>query len=227
MGIREEIAEQQNKLKTMTAKERRNYIWYYYRYHIIIGVLSVALIIYLAVDLVLALRPYAVYAVATNTSVPYMNSDFEDGYAEYAGIDTDTYQIGFDYSNDFIQDGLDYPSTSIIMQIKTMATDGQLDILICSESDLVYFANDGILSEDVTSLLPEDILNAVEDNLFYYKFDDGVVACLGFYIDDAPGFQKIGLYANDTEQRHVLTVLPNAPQPENAAQFIRYIYEEP
>ena len=100
MAMRDEVREQQNKLKGKTFKEKLNYFWDYYKVHTIALVFAIIVISVFVKDIVTN-KDNAFSAVILNSYAHDTQEGFQADFAAYAGIDTDTYSCLIDTSATF------------------------------------------------------------------------------------------------------------------------------
>ena len=93
-GVIDEIREQQLKTKDMSAKGKLAYFWDYYKVHTIVILLVLIFGGALIHDIVSA-KDYCFSSIMMNASL-LSGESMESAFAEYADLDTETYQCFID-----------------------------------------------------------------------------------------------------------------------------------
>ena len=86
-SVSEEIRAQRQKLKGQGFKAHWDYFWEYYKIHTIIAVIVVIFLVTFIRDIANK-KPYALYSLMINAVGLETQDIIQDGFAEYAGIDT-------------------------------------------------------------------------------------------------------------------------------------------
>ena len=86
------LKEQQKKLKGQGFKAHWDYFWEYYKIHTIV---AIVVLIFIAVTIrdISNNKPYAMYAMFINNRGMETQNILQDGFTEYAHIDTDNYAV--------------------------------------------------------------------------------------------------------------------------------------
>ena len=98
MAMHDEIREQQKKLKGKTFREKLGYFWDYYKVHTLVAIAVLVIGGGLIHDIVTA-KEEAFSATLLNAYGGNMQHEFQDAFAEYAGIDTEIYDCYIDTSS--------------------------------------------------------------------------------------------------------------------------------
>lgn len=169
MAMHDEIREQQKKLKERTFKEKLGYFWDYYRVHTLVILLVIVLGGALIRDIVTS-KEEAFSAMLLNAYGGQWQSGFQADFAEYAGIDTETYSCYIDTTST-----LDYRMTSevdlaVFQRTVAMAQSGGLDVVAGDLMPFTHIAGTGMF------LNLEDVLTEEEYARYepYFYYIDGV-----------------------------------------------------
>ncbi|MDE6687802.1 MAG: hypothetical protein K2K17_10860 [Lachnospiraceae bacterium] len=224
MAMRDEIRQQNRKWKTMTPEEKKKYFLTYYKWHVIIFCVILIIVGTLIRDIIRGSREQLLYVMTINNSEQYMYYGLMDEYAQYAGIDTDEYQLHWDTDNILIENDTDYTSIATIQKFASYSEDGMLDALILPEEDVAYFEKEEYFIVDLKEFLDDELYAAVEDRLYMYHcttLDEDI--CIGFYLDQEDRFYEIGLYGKG--ESVVLIPLSNSSRLEYLYLFLKYMGE--
>lgn len=168
MAVMDEFKQERQSLKGQPLKKKLSYFWYYYKWYVIGGAAALIIISTLISD-VLNNKDYAMYGIAVNAYAMEQDvSPFLDGYIEYAGIDTEEYNVLLDASFRMGQ-AMDENaiSTSQMIMVYTAARD--LDILAMDTANFnKYSYNSTFL--DLREVLTPDQLEKYRDYLFYIDY---------------------------------------------------------
>ena len=150
MAVMDEFKEEREALKNGTPKQKLAYFWYYYKWHVIIALVVIIMIVSFVKQLTDRKDP-AFYAVMLNASlldqITSEQPDFVTDFAEKEGIDLNTSDITFDTSIRIVEDSMD--ETSITSSQKPIFTGYYLQDR--KDEDLVYmFAYVNGFLEDTT-----------------------------------------------------------------------------
>lgn len=166
MPVMDEFREERQAMKHGTLKQKLMYFWDYYKWHLIIGLLAVAIVVSV-VHQALTRRDIALYALLLNGS-PYDfladDSTYTAPFAEYAGIDESKYQIMYDAT---VQIGTgagdDYTSAQKLM---VYIAAGELDVMVSDPDSLLQYAYQGDF-QDLRDFLTQEQLEKYADAFYY------------------------------------------------------------
>lgn len=165
MPVMDEFKEERAAMKNGTLKQKLTYFFDYYKWHVICGLIAVIFVGVLVRQLVTQ-KDTAFYAVLLNgaSRIYPAESGHRDAFAEYAGIDTDEFDVVYDTS---IQIGTgtgdDYQSAQTLM-IHITAAD--LDVMVSDLNSLRHYAYLGDF-RDLRDILTQDQLNRYESSFYY------------------------------------------------------------
>ena len=165
MAMRDEVREQQNKLKGKTFKEKLNYFWDYYKVHTIALVFAIIVISVFVKDIVTN-KDNAFSAVILNSYAHDTQEGFQADFAAYAGIDTDTYSCLIDTSATFSVGSMSQYDIAFAQRIAAQAQTGELDAFVADTQAFGHYA-DGYLFQDLREILNEDEYQKFEPYFYY------------------------------------------------------------
>ena len=165
MAVRDEIREQRAKLKGQGFKAHWDYFWEYYKIPTIAGIAVLIFICILAKD-ILNKKPYAIYAMLLNCGGTQTQTTLQDGFTEYAGIDTSKEDCVMDTMNSFDVANMDSGTVATGEKIVAFMAGSDLDAVVADVSSFYHYSGQGIFM-DLRDILTDEELKAVEDDLFY------------------------------------------------------------
>lgn len=165
-SIHEEIREQQQKMRDMSAKGKLSYFWYYYKVHTLVAIVVAVFAIVLIHDIVTN-KDYAFYASIINADYSLLqdqnwNAEFE----EYAEIDTEHYQAYLDTSMVFSEDDSSEYALSNMNKFIAMLQSGTIDVIIADTENFEGYAQFEYLM-NLEEALPNEILEKYQDYFYY------------------------------------------------------------
>ncbi len=213
------------KLKEMTFGEKMEYIWEYYKVHIIITValvffiVSMIKIVYNNIKYEEVFHCAIVNSLLSGTEENYL----KEGFGEYLEIDEEHDTLTFDSSYMFFWDDISYNTsdTTYSSRMKVAATlaSQTLDIFVADKTYIESGAPE-LQFYDLSEVLPEDLYALVEDRLFYAKDESGVerpfaIDITGTHLDEEVFYQE----------PPYLAIVSNTLRLDYAIEFVKYAFE--
>lgn len=174
MAVMDEFKEERAALKNGTPKEKISYFVYYYKWHVIITIAVIAMIVSFIVQIVNR-KDNALYVCMLNTvekgiDGPAYDStaskDYADKFAEYAGIDTDEYDVYFDTSMRLNYNSMDEETVNSSQKYMTYLAAAEMDVIVTDEASLELYAYQEDFYDLREILTPEQIEKY--EPYFYY-----------------------------------------------------------
>lgn len=133
MAVMDEFKEEREALKNGTPKQKFSYFWYYYKWHVIISVIIIGMLVSFIYQYVN--RKDTVFnAVLLNASlldqISSEQPDFIADFAEKEGIDLNTGDITFDTSIRIVEDSMDETSVTSTQKLMVYVAANELDSMI-------------------------------------------------------------------------------------------------
>lgn len=177
MAVMDEFKEEREALKNGTPKEKISYFWYYYKWHVIISIIVIAMVgsfIYQFVNR----KEDVLTAVMLNASALDQTADLPDFAADFAqaeGIDLNTESMTFDTSIRILDDTtMDEVSVTSNQKLMVYVAANELDCMITDLDSIQKYANSSIFY-DLRDILTEEQCKALEP-YFYYVDKEVVLA---------------------------------------------------
>ena len=184
MAVMDEFKEEREALKNGTPKQKIAYFWYYYKWHVIISVIVIAMaasFIYQYANR----KETAFYTVLLNASLlDQMSSDqpeFITDFAKKEGINLNTSDITFDTSIRIVEDSMDETSVTSSQKLMVYVAANELDSMITDFSSFQKYANSSMFS-DLRDILTKEQAQALEP--YFYYVDREVVLAIEAANDD-------------------------------------------
>lgn len=165
MSVNEEIREQQKKLKDMSFTEKMAYFWEYYKIHTIIAV-AVIIVVAVIIKDITNNKPNALYAMCINVEGTDAQFELQDGFAEYAGIDTGKESVLVDTNANFLSSTSDSSAVATSEKVMAVLSTKTLDVMLADENSFGHFAGQETFMP-LTEYFSEDELKGLSDHIYY------------------------------------------------------------
>lgn len=223
-NLRDEIKEQHKKLNDMTFSEKKEYIWEYYKIHILV----VFFVITTAIVLIISFAKNNYQTVFTTVVADGNMTGFSDHtdlltteFSKYIGIDGKHKRVIFNNNFTLTQRQGDEDSYYSTQKIVTMATAHSIDGFLCEYNYVNFYSSgDDLLLTDLTELLTSDELHRLSDYLIYYTTPDGTRIPVAVDLTTT----KVKTETDLTMERPCYGVVSTSDHRDTAAQFIRYAF---
>ncbi len=222
-SIHDEIREQNAKLKDAPLKEKLSYFKEYYL-KTTLAVIAIAIFVgSLAYTMITAPDDTAFAAYFFNDTGDSSSTVLIDEFIAYTGIDTKEHEAYIDASMNYSADSGNYTDYTGIEKTMAVIATNELDIIIGDQEAFDYFTRSECF-HDVTTILPENLLEKFQDKIYYYTFEEtGETVPVGIYVTDSPKLNENYYYV---DKEPILGFLINSDSIENALTFLEFIYME-
>ena len=184
MAVMDEFKEEREALKNGTPKQKFSYFWYYYKWHVIISVIIIGMLVSFIYQYVNR-KDTAFNAVLLNASLlDQMSSeqpDFITDFAEKEGINLNTSDITFDTSIRIVEDSMDETSVTSTQKLMVYVAANELDSMITDFDSFQKYANSSLFY-DLRDILTEEQIQTLEP--YFYYVDREVVLAIEAANDD-------------------------------------------
>lgn len=242
MALQDEINKETKKLKDMPPKKKAEYIWEYYKFHILGTIAAIILICVFIRDWRENRKPVYLDMIVINSDIAYNDENFiSDDFIKYAGIDTSVYNLSIDTGFVISETGMDQMSLANTEKLMALFAAGTIDLLLGPDSLInEYGAMNAYL--DIEEILTPELRKQLEDKGFelyyttvYEEDENGKLLPTetypaGIYLDGSKYLEKvggIGAYGTlkGTGKRPVIAFAHSVKHTENALKMIRMLTE--
>ena len=197
------------------AKRSLAYFWDYYKWYVIIPVVSIAIIISLIVTFVEENKKKYLSVAMVNVT-----KECDDLFKEYENSIGESITLVYDYRHLKNSDDLYSYNDDInasVQKLQANITSGRVDV-ICTNSRAIeeYSVNSCFI--DLRTILDQEYLNQYEDLIYYYN--DIPVG-----IDVSESEIMMSAYS-DSDENHYIVVSAFSKNIDNALDFIVYLYPQ-
>lgn len=222
-SLHDEIREQNAKLKNAPFREKLAYFREYYLKMTIAAIVVAVFAISILHTILSAPEDTAFAAFFFNNIGDYSNTELIDGFVEYTGIDTKKHDAYIDASLSYSADEANFEAYIGIEKAMAVISVNELDVIVGDSEVIDYFFKSECL-HDITTVLPEDLLETFQDKLYYAQADESKEKIpVGIYVTDSP---KLNKYYHYADKEPILSFIINSDSMDNAIAFLRYIYME-
>lgn len=254
MPVMDEFKEEREALKHGTPKQKLQYFWDYYRWHVI----ATIIVVVCAGSLIYHFATYkedAFLAAILNSTELEPAEDYASKFMDYAGLDPAGCKVSFDPS---ISITFDVSSPTALAEVyynsreklNMLMTAGELDVIVSNDELFEHFANAGTFC-DLRTYLSQEQLAAYAPYLYYV--DKPLMEQISMAernLDDTfhpeipdpakPELMEepipVGIHVEDNEELTqsfyirgegpvVLGIISNAPHPDVTVKYIEYLMQ--
>jgi len=248
MPVMDEFREEREALKHGTFKEKMQYFWDYYKWHVIVTVAVIAFGASLIYQIVTR-KDTALYAAVINGIELDANGEYAQGFAEYAGIDQENYEVILDASMRIDLDALDQTTIASSQKLVAYIAGKDIDIFITDSQIMEQYANSDTF-HDLREFLSEEQYAEYEPCFYYIdqavvdekdaaqqNLDSSYVAVypdprnpdamqdpipVGIYLDQSCPLREHYYFADDDI---IIGVVGNTERAEAASGFLDYLLQ--
>ena len=166
-GVNDEIREQQRKTKDMSWKGKLQYFWDYYRYQTLAAIFISFMAFSLIRNIVMA-KDYIFNAIMLN-AYNLSSQAISDTFAEYAGLDTATYECFIDTTTSMSLDNHSEYEMANGQRIVAMVQTQDLDAVVF-DSEMFNNYSYNQMFFDLREIFTEEELSAYEGKLYYIEY---------------------------------------------------------
>jgi hypothetical protein len=139
------------------------------------------------------------------------------------GINTKKSDCYIDATVYYTPDDISYEAYIYIEKVMAVIASNELDVIVGDADTIDYYSKLECFS-DVTTILPEDLMEEFKDKLYYAKVGESEeLIPVGIYITDAPKINENYYYVG---MEPIMGFIVNSNSIDNAIEFLRYIYME-
>ncbi len=200
------------KIRSFGWKDGITYVWDYYKWYFIVIVVIVLTV--LAVNSGRDLRELVLHCSFTAEAY-WDDPTYLDDFPSWAGLDEDKYYTYFDPVTRY--------GTYAQFQISNWINTEQLDVIIC-DGDMNGRVMRLACFYDLTKILPEDLVEALDGKFYYYE--DEALGVRGYYSVDLAeyfGYGEDSSYANGL----YFMIPENTKNRDVCISFLRFLVECP
>lgn len=248
MAVRDEIKEQQQKLKGKNFREKLEYFWDYYKIHTIVILFAVFTIGIFIRD-TMAGKDDAFSALILNSYGYERQEEFQEDFAAYADIDTEAYNCQIDTSSTLSFDSMTQLDLVFSQRLAGMVQTNALDVFVSDAETFGHYADemmfldlrDELTAEEykkyepyfyyIDAALIEENAQAEElypDSAPETAADPAVPSAMkdpvpvGIYLEDSARLAQWNCYS-DTGETPVFGFVFNGKHQDPAHSFLAYL----
>lgn len=226
-----EIKSKKEIFKTLTFKQKLKYFKDYYLKITIILIIAVLCFSKLLFDMLSPKSDSVFHGIIINDSI---DTDAKENLITSFG---ESIKINLDKEDITLEDGMVYGlddnnanadvTFSTQQKITTYCYANQLDIIIADQKVFEHLAKTGCFA-NLNDKLPSDLFKELSDYLLMYSNEEDTKDMpYGISLEHSNLYNSLSFnHQNEKNETMVIGIIANAPNEENAATFIRYLFEE-
>lgn len=224
--VQEELIFQKEKprsFKDLTFKEKRTYIWDYYKLWIISGFLFIIIAANAIPAIIENHKDVALYAVFINTQIKDQESThIMDDYIKAQNIDMDNKRIVLDTSLIINRNRADNFSMQSNQKLLALYSADEPDVVVMDDENFQFYASNNCF-KSLKDVLPEDL---------FEKYRPYMLKC-DSVTNEQPVYYGISVRTSKVladEKAYIVdpifTISASVNEPENAVKFLEYLMDE-
>ena len=222
---RDEIREENKKMKHMTFSQKIEHIWEYYKKQII----APFIVIILAISIANGISKNNYEAVCTTIVIDGYMTGFNNhtdalttGFTEYLGIDGKKQRVIFNNNFSLIEKEGDTDAVDSNEKIVAMAATNSIDGFLASRDYIDFYSGDDeLFITDLSDYFTIKQLSLLGDNVIYYTMEDGSKIPIAVDLSSTKVATETDLYMTQPCFGIVTTSLHK----DNAVSFIKYAFD--
>ena len=219
--IKSFVSTERSKLKEMTAKEKADYIWEYYKIPIIAAIV-ILFIIGSIINSVWINPPKKQYL-----QIVFLNNYVDETYTNSLRDKLEQALMTPDERNTFqvlttvvlFNTGEPQMDMANTQKFAAMTAIGEIDLLVINRDELGSLAEQGFLLP-LTNVLPDNLLSKLSDKLMTAADEDGIESDYGISLNNNEVFTEFGLSA----EGQCLTIIATTKRLDNTRRAIEFIF---
>ncbi len=220
MKIKEKINTEREKLGSMSWKDRRWYIWEYYKFHILGILLAVVMLYNVGAAVYRNTFETALYCYYLNSHNPEMNlAPAEEGFAAYAGLNKKQ-MITSEISSASFDNSASEFDYAVMAKITALVISQDLDVIVGDTVATNHYASLNGFA-DLETVLPAELSAQLQDRFYYAKDMDGTEHAFAINLSGTAFAEETGL----NQDMPLLGIIAGSKRQDMATAFVRYIFQ--
>lgn len=215
-------------MKQLTTKEKIQYIWDYYKGHIIIAIIIIGTITSLIIGWTNKVNTNVYCLIFNDSENDALKEHIMSSYSEYIGDSKTTASVDNGYMFMYLEEhGISWPDEASVVDYMLLQSTNEADVIITDYETMLWADYEDFLTP-VEEILPAELYKQLEPYYVYaiYKDDptgegDGIVYGL-----DISNTEIYAGYALNYD--YAILCFPNVSEDKEAAiRFTKYLYSLP
>lgn len=171
MPVMDEFREEREALKNGTFKQKMQYFWDYYKWHVIGGSIGLLFLISFIKSIV-DHKDFAFYGFFINTTPnPVVSEAFLDSFIELAELDTENYAVMIDDTYSIVKDSYDEFSVAAHQKLTISIMAEEVDFVAMDETTFGQYASTSTFF-DLRDVFSPEQMEKFEPYLYYTDMAD-------------------------------------------------------
>ena len=165
MSIREEVKQQQDKMKDKDFKAKWDYFWDYYKFHVMTAVVALIFIISGIKNMVNE-KPTFLSVILVNSTPASLENTMAEDFMETIGVDPTENVCFVDTTAVLNPDNIDQVAVATTQKITANIAAKELDVLGADYNTFFQYAGQDVFA-DLSAYYSKEDLDAMGDNVLY------------------------------------------------------------
>lgn len=215
--------EKKTDFKAMKKSELAGYIWDYYKWYIIVGVIVIAAVIGAVIHF-RSFKDAVVNVALINSELVGQEAESKNifaGYMEKYGYDPEKEEVALNTGYRFGMDSNTKLEMESFQSCYAMTVGGGIDILVSDDDELHRFLGENFMMANLSKYLPGDVLKKYEDDLIYATVKEEQWP-VGIRLSQDSLLVSSGFYGKEC----CVGIAQGAARGEEASQLLLYLLGE-
>lgn len=219
---REKISER-DKLKSMSFKQKIEYLWEYYKLHFLGIVAAIAFLVYVIVQIVTPNMVTLLHVALIDNTIPSsVIEEMKEDMAKEFEISTPYEEVNINPMFTFAGDSQYSRNMREVFVTRVIAK--EIDVVIAPLSEFQGYAYKGFMYR-LSDVLPTDLYSSLTDHFYvFHQEDDPTESVYGLYVEPTSIYGQH--HISNPEDPYVLGIIGNTPNQDNSIDFIRYLFQQ-
>lgn len=213
--------EKKKSFKELKPKQKVSFIWDYYKWWIIGGILFIVIAANAIPAIIENQKEVALYAVFVNTEIANPDStDIIDNYIKEKDIDMENKRTVLDTSLIINRNRGDQFSMQCNQKMLALFASNEPDILLCDADNYDFYAENGCFAS-LEDVLPKELFEKYKPYMLTCSSSDDQTIYYGINVSTSKVLAKENAYTTTP----IFSICSKVNQPENAIKFLEYLME--
>lgn len=213
------VMTEKEKLHSMNFKQKLEYLWEYYKIHAMIGILAIAIVVYIIHAIITPNVKTELYAAMINNPIkePQL-TQMQKEAKSYLKLKPKIQDILF--NTNYLFDSSSNNSAEMKTVLTTHIAAQEVDVIIAPKSIFKTYAYHGFFDK-LSDQLPTDLYSSLTDQ-FYLSSDQDhkEKSDYGIYLTDSDYYKN----ANQKDP-YLIGIVSNSKHKTNSIEFIRFLFQ--
>lgn len=213
------VMTEKEKLHNMNLKQKIEYIWDYYKVHTLLGILGIALVVYIIYLIITPNVNTELYVAMVNNPIkePQL-TQMQKETKTYLNLKPKTQDVIF--NTNYLFDNSSSYSENMKTVLTTHVAAQEVDVIIAPKSTFKTYAYHGFF-EKLSDQLPTDLYSSLTDQFFLSSDQDNKEKSdYGIYLKESEYYKN-----TDQKDPYIFGIVANSKNKDNSIEFVRFLFQ--